>query len=404
MADNKTVKVTFGIKGHERTEEINIPITDPQPWDINTKTRIVGTRVPRIDGAAKVTGKAKYTFDMNLPGTLYGKILRSPHPSAIIKRIDTSKAAALPGVKAVLAYTEMPNYSKDNKVIYAGQEIAAVAAINRYVAEDAIRLIEVEYEKRPFVVKEERAMAANAPLVHEAVVQERRSEGDVPQGGGGNVKTTGNIVGPRVSNRGDIDKGFTEADVVFEATYRTQVQTHSPLETHGLLCKWEADDKLIAWASTQGTFSVKNELQQYFNLPSSNVRVITEYMGGGFGAKFGAGVHGIVCAKLAKQTNAPVKLMLDRREQHLAVGNRPSSVQRLKIGAKKDSTLTAMFLSAYGTGGIAGGVGCAGPMQNIYKCANVRTEESDVFTNAGPAAALPRAWSSARVICIGLSP
>jgi xanthine dehydrogenase YagR molybdenum-binding subunit len=212
-------------------------------------------------------------------------------------------------------------------------------------------------------------------------------------GGGGakNVPQNGNVrgpaLGPRGAEQGSTQKGFSEADIVVEGNYKTQVQTHSPLETHGVVADWKPE-LLTVYASTQGTSTVRDELAEVFDIPKSRVRVITEFMGGGFGAKFGAGNFGVVAAVLSKQTGAPVKLMLDRKEEHLSVGNRPDARMSLKVGAKRDGSLTALHLVSYGTAGVGTGAGTAGPTQNMYKCDNVLTEEYDVFTNAGPGAAM----------------
>ena len=163
------------------------------------------------------------------------------------------------------------------------------------------------------------------------------------------------------------------------------MQTHSALETHGFVVDWKPEEVTV-YASTQGTSSVRDEFADVFKLPKSNVRVITEYMGGGFGAKFGAGNEGVIAATLSQKAHAPVKLMLDRRQEHI-VSNRPDSHQTLKIGAKRDGTLTAIHLVSYGTAGVGTGAGTAGPATNLYKCPNLLTEEYDVFVNAGPGAA-----------------
>jgi CO/xanthine dehydrogenase Mo-binding subunit len=193
------------------------------------------------------------------------------------------------------------------------------------------------------------------------------------------------VHGPATKTKGDPDAGFKEADVVVEGEYVTQVQTHSALETHGVVADWKPDE-LTVYASTQGTASVRDEFAEVFKLPKSQVRVITEFMGGGFGAKFGAGNEGVVAANLSRKAGAPVRLMLDRRQEHI-VSNRPDSHQKLRIGAKRDGTLTAIELISYGTAGVGTGAGTAGPATNLYKCANIRTEENDVFINAGPGAA-----------------
>jgi xanthine dehydrogenase YagR molybdenum-binding subunit len=236
----------------------------------------------------------------------------------------------------------------------------------------------------PFVVDMEKARQPDAPLVFTGKAEQAGTAG----GGGGprNVPQHGNVRGPAKQSRGDVEKGFAEADLIVEGEYRTQVQTHSALETHGLVADWKPD-QLTVYASTQGTSSVRDELAAVFKLKKANVRVITEFMGGGFGAKFGAGNYGVLATNLSKKAGAPVRLMLDRRQEHLCVGNRPSSSQKVKIGAKKDGTITAIQVINFGTAGTGTGAGATGPAQNLYKCENLLTEDSDVFTHAGPSAA-----------------
>ena len=200
---------------------------------------------------------------------------------------------------------------------------------------------------------------------------------------------TGNVHGPEKKTKGDPEAGFKEADVIVEGEYFTQVQTHSALETHGFVADWKPDE-LTVYASTQGTASVRDEFAEVFKLPKSKVRVITEFMGGGFGAKFGAGNEGVVAANLSRKANAPVKLMLDRRQEHI-VSNRPDSHQKLRIGAKRDGTLTAIELISYGTAGVGTGAGTAGPATNLYKCANIlrkRTTSSSMPVRARRSARL----------------
>jgi xanthine dehydrogenase YagR molybdenum-binding subunit len=274
-------------------------------------------------------------------------------------------------------------------VRFAGQPIAGVAATSQAAANEAAKLVKIDYEALPFVTTVEEARQPNAPLVYPAAAEMGGSAG----GGGGakNVPQNGNVrgpaLGPRGAEQGSTQKGFSEADIVVEGNYKTQVQTHSPLETHGVVADWKPE-LLTVYASTQGTSTVRDELAEVFDIPKSRVRVITEFMGGGFGAKFGAGNFGVVAAVLSKQTGAPVKLMLDRKEEHLSVGNRPDARMSLKVGAKRDGSLTALHLVSYGTAGVGTGAGTAGPTQNMYKCDNVLTEEYDVFTNAGPGAAM----------------
>jgi len=374
-------KLRLGFAGHFEDKEVDVAAGDPVPWDPSTKFSILGKRTPRLDAAAKTTGQARYSIDQRLPGMLYGKILRSPHPAAIVKTVDLVAARKMAGVKATLAILK-----NGEKVRFAGQGIAAIAADTPERAIDALSAIRVEYEPVAFVVDPEKARAETAPLVFETRVETKTSAGDMP-GGRKPLPRKGNVQGPRLSDKGNIEEGFKQADAVVEGTYATQVQTHSALETHGFVAKWEGDE-LTVWASTQGIFSVRDELAQTLEIPAAKVHVITEYMGGGFGAKFGAGVEGVTAAKLAKEAGAPVKLFLDRKEEHLAVGNRPSAIQWIKAGATKDGKLTALHLIVHGNGGTNGGTGTSGPLKNIYACDNVKTEEYDVFTNAGPSSAM----------------
>lgn len=384
----RTIKARVGIPGKLRDVEFEIPDDAPRPWDANDKLRYIGQRVTRVDGQAKATGAAKYTFDIQLPGMLHARFLRSPHAAAAIKSIDTSAAEKYPGVKAIHLLQAPPIALR-----FAGQEILAVAATTPHAAYEALKRIKVDYEIHPFVLDVETAMRPNAPKVYSTAVEEKTTEGDLP-GAAAKVKQSGNIRGPKINKKfktGNsieaLDAAFALSDVVVEETYRTQVQTHCAMETHGVVARWEADGQLTVWASTQGTFGVRDELAEVLKLPKSKVRVLTEYMGGAFGAKFGAGIYGITAAKLSEKAKAPVRLMYDRKEEHLASGNRPNSIQQLKIGAKRDGTLTAIKLISHGTAGVGTGAGTAGPATNLYACDAIWAEESDVFTNAGPAAA-----------------
>jgi xanthine dehydrogenase YagR molybdenum-binding subunit len=392
----KTVQMPIGVPGYTLTEESReVPTTEPPVWPINKDLKYVGQSIERYDGQAKVTGRARYTSDVQLPGMLYAKFVNASVPHAKIVSIDTSAAERCPGVRGVHVIQHVLGNAvlrdpaldpvKYPVVRYAGQPVAAVAATTPAMAEEAAALVKVRYDASPFVVDLDKARAPDAPDVFPGAADEEGSAG----GGGGpsNVKQTGNIHGPSIHRRGETDQGFKDADVIVEGHYVTQVQTHSALETHGVVADWKPE-LLTVWASTQGTASVREELAGFFKIPLTQVRVITEFMGGGFGAKFGAGNPGVVAAALSKKTGAPVRLMLDREEEHLSVGNRPSSDQTLRIGAKKDGTITAIHLVAYGTAGCGTGAGCSGPAANLYQSASLHTEENDVFINAGPASAM----------------
>ena len=380
--------------GGMKIEERFIPLDEPPPLPPNSDLNVVGKPTPRIDGRLKVTGAAKYTADVKLPGMLYGVMITSPHASARIKSIDTSAAEKAPGVKSIhvmdklvgVAQMKGEEQSKYPLVRFAGQPVAGLAATSRAAADEAARLVKVEYETLPFVVDVDKARADDAPVVFEGQAEQKGTAG----GGGGpsGVPQKGNVRGPVKGGTKDvdIDKALGDAEVVVDATYRTQVQTHSALETHGVVADWKPE-MLTVYASTQGTSSVRDELAAIFGLPKSKVRVITEFMGGGFGAKFGAGNFGVMATHLSKKAGAPVKLMLTRKDEHLSVGNRPDSVQRVRIGAKKDGTLVAVHLNSYGTAGVGTGAGTAGPVKSLYPCPAILTEEFDIFTHAGPAAA-----------------
>lgn len=395
-----TVRLPVGIPGSPddplRDVERTIPRDEPPPLPPNADLSVIGKPTPRLDGRAKVTGQARYTSDVRLPGMLYGRVVRSPHAHARVRSIDVTAAQKFPGVRAVHVVEhlrtgavlrdpskEVP--SAHPIVRYAGQPIAAVAAATPDAADEAARLVKVDYEVLPFVVDLEEARKPGAPLVFPGPADQAASAGG--GGGAGGVPQTGNVRGPARTEKGsDVEAALKAADVRVDMTFRTQVQTHSALETHGVVADFQGG-QLTVYASTQGTHTVQDELATVFDLKKSQVRVITEFMGGGFGAKFGAGNFGVLATHLSKKAGAPVRLMLDRKEEHLGVGNRPSSVQRLRIGANKDGTLTAIHLESYGTGGTGTGAGTSGPVKNMYVAPNLVTEEYDVFTNAGPAAA-----------------
>ena len=325
-------------------------------WGEASESRLIGKRVTRLSGKDKVTGKAKYTFDINRPGMLYGRVLRSEVPHATVNGIDTRAAEALPGVKAVIPLIEV-----GKKLRYQGQEIAAVAAETDDIAKDALRLIQVDLEELPFVVTEADAMAEGAPQIRE--------------------DWNGNQSNPNIREEGELEAGFQEAAVEVEATYHTAVQTHVCLETHGHVAEWEDEQNLIVWASTQAVFGTRNDFAQHFELPANQVRVITEHMGGGFGSKFGPGVEGHAAAELSRITGKAVKLMLTRKDEHLVAGNRPSMTQHVRAGATSDGRLIAYDMRGYGTGGISSGAGFQAPY--VYHVPNFRTERVNVAVNAG---------------------
>ncbi len=374
-----TYSAKAGLPAAPQPLEVHPPTTDIKPWDADSIPQFehMGRRRPRVEAPLKVTGKAKYTFDVKLPGMLYGRMIGASVPAAEIQSIDTSQAEALPGVKAV--------WTTDSRVVrFAGQDVAAVAAVSPDVARDAARLVKVSYKERPFTHELREAMKPDAPRVFNL---DRMPSGR-------DMGRSGNVAGPRTSraNRGDVEKGFAEAEVIHEGTYYCPVHTHAPLETHGVVASWEGE-QLTIYASTQAIFAVREGVAEALGIDRKNVRVICEHMGGGFGSKLGPSATGsafsVVACRLARQAGAPVKLMLDRHQEHLSTGNAPSALMKVKLGAKKDGTLTAAHYQSWGSAGVAGGAGTSGPAGVLHgKNPNFKAEEWDVFTNAGPAAPL----------------
>ena len=317
------------------------------------KPRLIGTRVSRIDGPLKVTGRAKYSYDILRPGMLYGRIIRSPHAHARLKSIDTAAAEKAPGVKALLI-TIKPG----DKVLYPGEEIGAFAAATEQQADDALRLIKVEWEVLPALATVEQSMRPEAPQVF----------------------TPANTRRGTAQEDGNLDAGFAAAAHTVEGTYSTQVQTHTSLETHGCICEWNGDN-LTAWVSTQAVHGTREGFASGLKIPQANVRVITEFMGGGFGSKFGPDLQGLLCARVAKAAGAPVKMMLDRKEEHLTTGNRPSAFARVRAGVSAEGKLTAFDAQTWGTGGA--GAGSDYPLPYIYIFPNRRRSHTDVYINSG---------------------
>jgi xanthine dehydrogenase YagR molybdenum-binding subunit len=371
------VTVEVGLAGHTLSKKISLPSGDPPPYPVGSRP-ITGRHRPRLDGPQKVTGRALFTYDVRKAGMLHARILRSPHAHAKIVSIDASRAERMPGVV-------IENPGKDT-VRYHGEAVLALAAPTRAAAEDALRMVTVTYDVLPHTVSLAAARKEGAPLVFQKPVAEKRSAGDEP-GSAAALPQTGNVRGPKKSGRGEVDKGFAEADGTLEVVTTTSVQTHVCMETHSLFAEW-VGDTLEVQASTQGTFSVRDELAEVFGLSKDKVIVHAEFTGGGFGSKFGAGDYGVFAAKLAKKAGRPVLMTLDRKEEHLAAGNRPDSWNRVKLGYKKDGTVTAVDYESFGTAGVATGTGTGSFAKSAYGFPAVRVAESDVFTHLGPGCAM----------------
>jgi xanthine dehydrogenase YagR molybdenum-binding subunit len=332
---------------------------------------VVGKPTPRIDALERVTGRAKYTWDVQLPGMLYARILRSPHPHAHIRHIDTSRAERLPGVHAVITGADAnPRWRSgdsehermifNNPVRYAGEPVAVVAAVDRHVAEDALELIDVDYEILPFVLDARSALEGDAPQVHDA----------------GNVSANS----PTVSQRGSLEEGFAAADHIVEASYSSAYSNNAQMEPRAAIAHWEGRN-LTVWTTTQGVSNARRDIANDLGLPQSNVRVICQYVGGGFGNKNQAQDYDLMVALLAKQTGRPVKLEYTRHDDFIGLHGRWSTEMQYRMGAKSDGTLTAIdFRGVSNMGAYMKSNGNITSF-DLYTCPNTRAEITRVFTN-----------------------
>jgi xanthine dehydrogenase YagR molybdenum-binding subunit len=320
-------------------------------WPKAEDRHLIGQRISRLDGPAKVSGRAKYTYDLKPDGMLWGKVLRCPHAHATVKSVDVSAAERMPGVKAVRVIQ-----GPGTEIQWALDEVAAVAATSEALADAAVRAIKVEYEVLPHFVTEEKL--DQAPKVNP-----------------GQEETVG-----------DPDTALAAAEVKIKGAYGMPMVAHNCLEAHGQIVQWTGPDSLTAWCSTQAVAGVAPQLAEGVGIPAANVRVICDYIGGGYGSKFSIDRWGVECAKLAKLAGAPVKLMLDRRAEITVAGDRPSAYGEVEVGAKKDGTLTAWVSKSWGSGG-PGGSGTP-PIPYIFQIPNRRHVHSSVPTNRASA----RAW------------
>jgi xanthine dehydrogenase YagR molybdenum-binding subunit len=397
----RTEQFPFGILSVGLGEvERQVPLDEPPPLAPNADLAVIGKSVPRQNGRAKVTGTTRFTVDIALPGMLYGRILRSPLPHAEVRTVDAGSAARHPGVRAVVVVSG-PDAPAGTAVRYLGAPVAGVAAVSNAAAEEALSLVRVDYKSLPFVVDLDKAREAAAPPVYDSESAPQGFASGFPARPG--LPLVGNVRGPAADSRGDVEQGVAQADVIVEAEYRTQVQTHCCLEPHAIVADWRADG-LTVYMSTQFTAGVRRELAEAFGLPLGRVRVIVDGMGGGFGSKSALGVYGRIAVSLSRQAKAPVRLVLDRQEEQIDSGNRPGTWQKLRVGARRDGTLTAISLLSYGTAGVGLGAGLGGFAQGLYACPNFESAQYDVFTNAGPGCAMrgpgntPGAWGLEQAI------
>ncbi|HJR51697.1 MAG TPA: molybdopterin cofactor-binding domain-containing protein, partial [Gemmatimonadales bacterium] len=318
----------------------------------------VGLAIPRPDGPEKVTGQVQYVADIKPKGMLHAKLLRSPHAHARIVKIDTSRARALPGVRAVLTARDIPELKRKaptrahavlaiDRVVFVGQPVAAIAADEPAIAEEAMDLIEVQYEVLPAAVDPLKSMQVGAPPVADAGTEADTSEALAHSGvavarsePAAPAKAV-NIAQQAKLARGDVARGFAEADVVVEKTYRVPMVHQGYLEPHAVLAQWDANGQLTLYSSTQGSFNTRSEVADVLHIEENRIKVIPVECGGGFGGKIRALCEPIT-AILARATRRPVRYVMTRREELEAGMPAPQVIIKLKTGAKRDGTLTAL--------------------------------------------------------------
>jgi CO/xanthine dehydrogenase Mo-binding subunit len=365
------------------------------------KYKVVGTRPIRHDGLEKVIGSAKYGADTQLAGMLHGKVLRSPHAHARIRSIDTSKAEALPGVTAVVTAKDFPiigdqvidfaetqgnvrlmaeHVMANRKALYQGHAVAAVAATSPHIAEQALDLIEVDYEVLTPVLSIEQAMREDAPVVHEDMTTffklDRMTRGD-------DTGVHGNVASHIQHKLGDVEKGFREADVIVEREFGTATVHQGYIEPHASTATWSLDGRLTVWTCTQGSFAIRSSTAAICGVPEGAVRVIPTEIGGGFGAKITTYLEPLA-AILSRKSGRPVKLVMPRKDVFEGTGPTSASTMRTKIGATKDGKITAAEIwiafeaGAFPGSPVGGATLCAtGP----YNIENLLVDGYDVVVN-----------------------
>lgn len=357
--------------------------------------KVIGTRPIRHDGVDKVTGRAVYGGDTHLPGLLYGQVLRSPHAHAHIRSIDVSKAAALAGVRAIVTGADLPpaedrivdlgeetanlKYMRDNmlatdRVLYKGHPVAAVAATSAHIAEEALALIEVDYEVRQAVTEVRAAMRDDAPRLHDNLTTQDFGE---------DTGKKSNIASHFQHLLGDPDKAFAEADIVVEREFQTATVHQGYIEPHNATAMWNSDGQLTVWTSTQGSFSAQAQISGVLDVPVSKIKVVPQEIGGGFGGKIPIYLEP-VAALLSKKSAHPVKLIMHRADVFESTGPTPGSYIKIKMGANKDGKITAAdAYIAFEAGAYPGApVGAAAMcVFSCYDIANGRIDGYDVVCN-----------------------
>ena len=372
------------------------------------KYKVIGSRPVRPDGVDKVTGRAKYGADISLPGMLYGRVLRSPHAHAKIKNIDTSKALALHGVKSVITHKDLPTAEDvaldlgettsnlkwlcdkvlaTEKALFHGHAVAAVAATDPHIAEDALHLIEVDYEVLPAVLSVHDAMDPKTPNIHENMktldMIARFKAGDPSE------TQISNVASVLDFELGDLEKGFAEADITIEREFETGTYHQGYIESHNGTAQWNENGEVTIWLSTQGHFNARDVLAQLLRVPLSKVKVIPMEIGGGFGGKIPMYMEPLA-AIMSKQTGKPVKMHMQRDEVLQATGPTSATYIKVKVGAKKDGTIVAAdAYLAYEAGAYPGSPVSGGGVSMFmpYAIPNVKAYCLDVIVNKTKTAA-----------------
>ena len=377
----------------------------------NQEYNVVGTRPVRHDGPDKVMGRARYAADIHLPRMLHAKILRSPHAHAVIKHIDASRALALPGVVTVVTADDFPNISPDlseqdegaavnygfysrnviarEKALYKGHAIAAVAANSQHVAEQALNLIDVEYEILDPVLDAYAAMEDGAAILHERLVM--LANPAQRAGGWGDGGTPTNVSNHFEFQLGEVEDGFNKADVIVEREYHTKPVHQGYIEPHSATAQWNTDDTVTIWASSQGHFALRDHTSRILGVSVSRVKVIPMEIGGGFGGKGQGGCYiEPIVAALARKAGQPVKLAMSRPEVFVGTGPTAGTHIRVKLGATKEGKFTAAHATLiYEAGAFPGSPvpsGCR-TMLAPYEIPNAFIEGYDVVTNVQKSAA-----------------
>ncbi len=396
-------------------------------WPDAEHRTLIGKRTLRVDAPDKVSGQARYTYDVKRPGMLFGKMLRAPYAHCKVVSIDTSAAEKMPGVKAIEIVQKA-----GSTIHWAGDEVVAVAAVDERTAEDAVRAIQVRYQKLAHLVSDaeppEGAAESQGPLsmedlgdmldnqvperqivsmieqygvsfkateedykdakeegVPDSVMDAVRKATVHPEAAGKTSKS--NFVKAASQTQGEGEKAFAECDEIAEGLYGAPVITHCCMESHGSTAEWTDADHLFVHMSTQNVSGIAGQMAEPLKIPAANIRVHQDHVGGGFGSKFGPDRWGIVTARLSKKAGGkPVRLMLERDSELKVAGARPSAYARVKIGAKKDGTLVAWQSQSWGTGGPGGGG--MPPIPYCFAIPNQRKEHTAIRNNIGPA----RAW------------